>query len=33
MVLELVTGGELFDYVAIGSFSEEVTRYYFKQML
>lgn len=33
MVLELVQGGELFDFVALGAFSEPVCRYYFKQML
>lgn len=33
MVLELIEGGELFDYVAIGKFSPEVCRYYFQQMM
>jgi len=34
LVLELVTGGELFDkIVGEGSFPEEKTRHYFKQML
>ena len=33
MALELCTGGELFDFVALGNFSPEVCRYYFKQML
>lgn len=31
IVLELATGGELFDYVALtGRFSEAVSRFYFK---
>jgi BR serine/threonine kinase/MAP/microtubule affinity-regulating kinase len=31
IVLELATGGELFDYVALGGrFSEAVTRFYFR---
>ena len=33
MVLELITGGELFDFVALKRFSPQVSRYYFKQML
>jgi serine/threonine protein kinase len=33
MVLELVNGGELFDYVALRPFSENVCRFYFRQML
>ena len=33
MALELVTGGELFYYISSGSFSERITRFYFKQML
>jgi serine/threonine protein kinase len=33
MVLELITGGELFDFVALKRFSPKVCRYYFKQML
>lgn len=34
IVLELATGGELFDYVALtGRFSEAVSRFYFKQMI
>lgn len=33
MVLELVTKGELFDYIHYKSFPPEVCRYYFKQML
>lgn len=33
MVLELIEGGEFFDYVAVGKFSPEVCRYYFQQML
>lgn len=33
MALELITGGELFDFVAIRAFSENISRYYFKQML
>lgn len=34
LVLELATGGELFDYVAsTGRFSEEIARFYFKQMI
>lgn len=33
MALELITGGELFDYVALERFSPEISRYYFKQML
>lgn len=34
IVQELVTGGELFDYVSCGGpFSESVTRYYFKQII
>lgn len=30
MALELITGGELFDFVAIRAFSENISRYYFK---
>lgn len=30
MVLELITGGELFDFVALKRFSPQVSRYYFK---
>ena len=30
MVLEFVEGGELFDFVSLGAFSEPVCRYYFK---
>jgi hypothetical protein len=30
MALELISGGEFFDFVAIKAFSEEVSRYYFK---
>ena len=31
---ELITGGELYGYIAnSGSFSEKICRYYFKQML
>lgn len=33
IVLELVTGGEFFDYVALSAFQPEVCRYYFRQML
>jgi serine/threonine protein kinase len=34
MVLELCTGGELFDYIAIGGrFSEAITRFYFQQLI
>lgn len=34
IVQELISGGELFDYVAnSGPFSEPIARYYFKQML
>lgn len=33
MALELITGGELFDYVALKAFPIEVCRYYFQQML
>lgn len=33
MALELVSGGELFDYVALKQFNVDVCRYYFKQML
>jgi serine/threonine protein kinase len=33
MVLELINGGELFDYVAIKNFSVETCRYYFSQMM
>jgi len=32
--LELVGGGELFDFVAnSGAFSDNISRYYFKQMI
>ena len=30
---ELISGGELFDYVNQGAFSPQICRYYFKQML
>jgi serine/threonine protein kinase len=34
LVLDLITGGELFDYVAIGGrFSERIARHYFKQLI
>jgi serine/threonine protein kinase len=34
IVLELATGGELFDYVATtGRFSETIARFYFKQLI
>ena len=34
IALELATGGELFDYVALtGRFQEDVARYYFKQLI
>lgn len=34
IVLELATGGELFDYVATtGRFDERIARFYFKQIL
>ena len=33
MALELIAGGELFDFVALRPFSIEICRYYFKQML
>ena len=33
IVLELISGGELFDYVALQAFAPEVCRYYFRQML
>jgi len=33
MVLEFVSGGELFDFVALSAFSESICRFYFKQML
>ena len=33
MALELVTGGELYDWIAVGHFGPEISRYYFKQML
>ena len=33
MALELITGGELFDFVALERFNPEISRYYFKQML
>ena len=31
--MELVEGGELFDYVSLGNFSPEICRFYFKQTL
>lgn len=34
LALDLITGGELFDYVAVsGSFSDKVARFYFKQLI
>ena len=34
IALELATGGELFDYVALtGRFNEEIARFYFKQLI
>eukprot|EP00826_Nyctotherus_ovalis_P017021 TRINITY_DN14973_c0_g1_i1.p1 TRINITY_DN14973_c0_g1~~TRINITY_DN14973_c0_g1_i1.p1 ORF type:complete len:390 (-),score=95.69 TRINITY_DN14973_c0_g1_i1:314-1483(-) len=34
LALELVTGGELFDYIAVsGSFSERMARHYYKQLI
>ena len=33
MVLELVEGGDLQNWIAWGGFSEETCRFYFKQML
>ena len=33
MALELITGGELFDYVALAPFSPEMCRYFFRQTL
>ena len=33
IVIEYVPEGELFDYVSLGCFSEDVCRYYFRQML
>ena len=33
MALELITGGELFDFVALEYFNEKTSRYFFKQML
>lgn len=34
IILELATGGELFDYVATtGKFSEPIARFYFKQLI
>lgn len=34
LVLELITGGELFDYIAVsGSFTDKVARHYFKQLI
>jgi len=34
LVLELITGGELFEYVALtGRFSEKLARHYFKQLI
>ena len=34
IILELATGGELFDYVATtGKFSEKISRYYFQQLI
>lgn len=31
--MELVEGGELFDYVSLGNFLPEICRFYFKQTL
>jgi len=33
LVLELCTGGALFDYIEIERFGEPLARYYFKQLL
>ena len=33
MVLELITGGELFDFVALEYFDQRICRFFFKQML
>ncbi len=34
IVLELATGGELFDYVATtGKFDEKIARFYFRQLI
>lgn len=34
LVLELITGGELFDYIAVGGrFSDKLARHYFKQFI
>jgi serine/threonine protein kinase len=33
MVLELMTGGDLFDCIAFERFDEKICRFYFKQML
>lgn len=33
MALELITGGELFDFVALRYFDQPICRFYFKQML
>jgi serine/threonine protein kinase len=33
VVLELINGGMLFDYIALESFDEKICRFYFKQML
>jgi serine/threonine protein kinase len=33
MVLELIKGGELFDYVALEYFDHKICRFYFKQLL
>lgn len=33
IVLELVTGGELFDFVALKNFSEPISRFYFRQLM
>jgi len=33
MVLEYISGGELFDFVALRSFDERTSRHFFKQML
>jgi len=34
IALELATGGELFDYVALtGRFNEQIARFYFRQLI
>lgn len=34
LILELITGGELFDYIAVsGSFTDKVARHYFRQLI